>query len=67
MSDSALYKHFYPYVRFEVFMAVTMTMPHQCYPHLIMLVGFECSWDPESYTGGSIAAGRATQAGQVEG
>jgi hypothetical protein len=42
-------------------------MPHQCYPHLIVVVGFECSWDPESYTGGSIAIGRATQAGEVKG
>jgi hypothetical protein len=41
--------------------------PHQCYPHLIVVVGFECSWDSESYTGSSIATGRAIQAGQVEG
>jgi hypothetical protein len=29
-------------------------------------VGFECSRDPESYAGGSVATGRATHAGQVE-
>jgi hypothetical protein len=32
-----------------------------------VVVGFECSSDPESYTGGSVATGRSTQAGQVEG
>jgi hypothetical protein len=41
--------------------------PHRCYPHLIVVVGFECSWDPESYAGDSVATGRATQAGQVKG
>jgi hypothetical protein len=40
---------------------------HQCYPHLIMALGFEYSWDSESYADGSVATGRATQAGQVEG
>jgi hypothetical protein len=35
--------------------------------NLIAVVGFECSWDPESYTDGSVATGKATQAGQVEG
>jgi hypothetical protein len=28
--------------------------------------GFECSRDPESSTGGSVATGRATQVGQVK-
>jgi hypothetical protein len=37
------------------------------YPYHIVVVGFECSWDPESYTGGSVPTGRATQAGQVKG
>jgi hypothetical protein len=32
-------------------------------PHLIVVVGFESPWDPESYAGGSIATGRATHAG----
>jgi hypothetical protein len=35
-------------------------------PHLIVVVGFESSWDPESYAGGSVATGRATQTGGVE-
>jgi hypothetical protein len=42
------------------------TFSHRCYPHLIMVV-FECYCDPESYAGGSVASGRATQAGHVEG
>jgi hypothetical protein len=29
--------------------------------------GFECSRDPESYAGGSVATGRDTHAGQVKG
>jgi hypothetical protein len=32
-----------------------------------VVVGFECSWDPESYAGGSVATGRVTHAGQVKG
>jgi hypothetical protein len=28
-----------------------------------VVVGFECSWDPESYAGGSVATGRGTHAG----
>jgi hypothetical protein len=31
------------------------------------LVGFQRSWDPESYAGGSIATGRVPHAGQVKG
>jgi hypothetical protein len=41
--------------------------PHRCYPHLNVVVGFEYSRDPESYAGGSVATGRATQAGEVKG
>jgi hypothetical protein len=41
---------------------------HRCHHHLFMVVmGFECFWDSESYAGGSVATGRATQAGPVEG
>jgi hypothetical protein len=32
-----------------------------------MVVGFECSRDPESYAGGIAATGRVTHAGQVKG
>jgi hypothetical protein len=35
--------------------------------HLIVVVGFERSRDPESYAGGSVATGRSTHAGQVTG
>jgi hypothetical protein len=42
-------------------------LPHQWCLHLIVVVGFECSRDPESYACGSIATGRVTHAGQVKG
>jgi hypothetical protein len=45
----------------------TLYIPHRRYLHRIVVMGFECSWDPESYTGSSVATGRATQAGQVKG
>jgi hypothetical protein len=32
-----------------------------------VVVGFECSRDPESYAGGSVATVRVTHAGQVKG
>jgi hypothetical protein len=35
--------------------------------YLIVVVGFECSRDPESYAEGSVATGRVTHAGQVKG
>jgi hypothetical protein len=41
--------------------------PHWYYLNVILVVGFECSWDPESYAGGSVATGSATHAGQVKG
>jgi hypothetical protein len=41
--------------------------PHRWCLHLIVVVAFECSRDPESYAGGSIATGRVTHAGQVKG
>jgi hypothetical protein len=42
-------------------------MPHRWCLHLIVVVGFECSRDPESYAGGSVATGRVTHARQVKG
>jgi hypothetical protein len=64
--------HTYPSVKachfhIPLFVQYWACCPHRCYPRLIMVVGFECSWDPESYAGGSVATGRATQAGQVKG
>jgi hypothetical protein len=44
-----------------------LEIPHRWCLHLIAVVGFECSRDPESYAGGSVATGRATHAGQVKG
>jgi hypothetical protein len=41
--------------------------PHQWCLHLIVVVGFERSRDPESYAGGSVATGRGTHARQVKG
>jgi hypothetical protein len=40
--------------------------PHRWCLNLIVMVGFECSRDPESYAGGSAAAGRGTHAGKVK-
>jgi hypothetical protein len=40
---------------------------HRWCLHFIVVVGVECSWDPESYAGGSVATGRGTQAGRVKG
>jgi hypothetical protein len=41
--------------------------PHRRYLHFEVVVGLAWSNDPESYTGGSIATGRVSQAGQVKG
>jgi hypothetical protein len=43
------------------------SQPHRWCLHLIVVVGLECSRDPESYAGGRVATGRATHAGQVKG
>jgi hypothetical protein len=40
--------------------------PHRWCLHLIMVVGFECSRDPDSYADGSVATARVTHAGQVK-
>jgi len=40
--------------------------PGRCL-HLVVVGGLVCLCDPESYAGGSIATGRASLAGQVEG
>jgi hypothetical protein len=37
------------------------------YPCFDVVVGLAWSYDPESYAGGNIAAGRASHAGQVKG
>jgi hypothetical protein len=37
------------------------------YPYFDVVVGLAWSYDPESYAGGSLAAGRISHAGQVKG
>jgi hypothetical protein len=49
--------------RFIIYMFL---LPHRWCLHFIVVVGFECSRDPESYAGGSVATGRATHAEQVK-
>jgi hypothetical protein len=46
---------------------LVLLSPHLLCVHLIVVVGFECSWDPESYAGSSVTTGRGTHAGQVKG
>jgi len=41
-------------------------LPRWCL-HLNVVGEFASFWDQESYAGGSVATGRATQAGQVKG
>jgi hypothetical protein len=41
--------------------------PHWRYLHFEVVVGIARSNDPESYTGGSRATGRVSQAGQFKG
>jgi hypothetical protein len=42
-------------------------MPHRWCLHLIVVVGFESSRDPQSYAGGSVATGRVIHARQIKG
>jgi hypothetical protein len=44
----------------------SLLTPRRWCLHLIVVVGFEWSWDPVSCAGGSVATGRATHAGQVK-
>jgi hypothetical protein len=48
-------------------MSIKKKFPHRWCLHFIVVVRFECSWDPESYAGGILAIGRGTHAGQVKG
>ena len=49
------------------FAAHGINIPPRWYLHLIVVRGFEYVSDPESYTSGSVATGRASLAGQVKG
>jgi hypothetical protein len=54
-------------IRLTPTIIIIIIIPHRWCLHLIVVVVFECSWDPESYAGGSIATGRITHTGQVKG
>jgi len=41
--------------------------PPRRYPYFDLVVGFAWSNDPKRYVGGSVATGRASHAGQVNG
>jgi hypothetical protein len=41
--------------------------PPRRYPYFDTVVGLPWSCDPDSYAGGSVAAGRVSHAGQVKG
>jgi hypothetical protein len=45
----------------------TATPPPHTYPYFDVVVGRAHSNDPESYAGGSVAAGSVSHAGQVKG
>jgi hypothetical protein len=49
-----------------VFLIALATPPRWCL-HLIVVRRFEYASDPDSYTNGSVATGRAFLAGQVKG
>jgi hypothetical protein len=48
-------------------MGVNLGPPPRRYLYFDVVVGLAWSYDPESYAGGSVAAGRISHAGQVEG
>jgi hypothetical protein len=48
-------------------MTYMRSLPPRRYPYLDVVVGLVWSYDPESYAGGSVAAGRVSHAGQVKG
>jgi hypothetical protein len=47
-------------------LSTIITNPHRWCLLLIVVVGSERSWYPESYAGGSVATGRGIHAGQVK-
>jgi hypothetical protein len=50
----------------HLFMYVVLQTPRS-YPYFDVVVGLAWSYDPQSYAGGSVAAGRVSHAGQVKG
>jgi len=62
-------QHFHISTQFlnsPIFSHISIDPPHWCL-HLIVVRRFEYASDPESYTSGSVATGRASPAGQVKG
>ena len=52
---------------FDFFLICYLRFPPRWCFHLIVVRRFEYASDPESYTSGSVATGRASLGGQVEG
>jgi hypothetical protein len=50
-----------------IYICLYICIPPRWWLHLIVVRGFEYARDPESYTSGSVATGRASLAGQVKG
>ena len=53
-------------IRYRFSCNISICPPHCCL-HLIVVRRFEYAGDPESYTSGSVATGRASLAGHVKG
>jgi hypothetical protein len=53
-------------VHMDISFIILLYTPRWCF-HLIVVRGFEYARNPESYTSGSVATGRASLAGQVKG
>jgi hypothetical protein len=51
----------------KILRTTNKALPHLWCLHLVVVVGFECPWHPESYAGGSVATDTVTHAGQVKG
>jgi hypothetical protein len=56
-----------PYKHVGIYDSDNLPKPRFWYPYFVVVARLAWSNDPESYAGGSVATGRASQAGQVEG
>ena len=65
--SSSLYVCYPHFDTFKTILIVQLTFPPRRCFHLIVVRRFEYASDPESYTSGSVATGRASLAGQVKG
>jgi hypothetical protein len=57
---------FVNFIVFYIFI-IYIHIPPRLWLHLIVVRRFEYASDPENYTSGSVATGRASLAGQVKG